>query len=145
MSVSRRWLPAAVAILLVVAAALLALGVSLEGGADHDRDATTVSEAEESPLGLPLESTGAVAALVVVSLALAVAVWRRPVPLVLGAIAGFAVVAGVLDVVEVSHQFDTDRPGLAVLALVIATTRLMVLLGTIRLWRTTPAAPRRSP
>jgi hypothetical protein len=155
MTAVRRWLPAVLALLLVAAAALLVVGVSLERG-DRDAAAATRSgevgpdestgegeaaghtgaAAAEAPLGLPLESTGAVAALVVGSLALAAAVWRRPVRLVLGVVAAFAIVAGVLDVTEASHQLDDSHTGLAALAGAIATTRVLVVLGAGWLWRT---------
>jgi hypothetical protein len=132
-------------LLLVVSAALLILGVSLEGADGHRDQATASGAGHEEPAAdgetgeSPLESTGAVAALTVVTVGLAVGVWRRPVRLELAAVAAFAVVAGVLDVVEISHQIEVDRTGLAVLAGVIATTRVLVLFGVLRLWPNRPA------
>lgn len=48
------------------------------------------------------------------------------VRVVLGAVALFAVAAGVLDVVGISHQVGEGRAGLALLAGIIAATRVAV-------------------
>jgi len=144
------WRPyKAIAILLVVAAGLFVLGVSIErGDGDHheepagettEHDETNESaehrasegeaaqpagseegENEERALGLDVESPLLVAAAVAVSLLLAGLVWRRPRRQLLLVAVGFSAAFTVLDVAEVVHQLEEDKTGLALLAAVIA-------------------------
>ena len=140
------------AILFVVAAALFVVGVATEGdshtetteavhdesgetaehnetaeAAGHDEAAEAESgehAEEEAVLGIDVESPGAVASAVAVSLALAVGLWllnRRWLALVA---VGFGLMFAVFDIAEISHQLDESRTGLAVLAGVIAAVHL---------------------
>ena len=165
------------ALLLVLGAGLLVLGISLErvgghdahssvtaeaaehseyatsphderaeqaerGGAGHDDHAEpnvtptpTHDERAESPLNQVLESPAALGGFVVVSIALATAVWRRPIRPVLAVVAVFALVAAVFDIRELGYQLTAAHPGLAALTGLIAATRLAILAGTAQLWR----------
>lgn len=93
------------------------------------------AEGQASVLGVPIESPAALTGLAVVSVALAVLVWRRPTRLVVGGVVVFTVAAGVLDVAEIGRQFSGDRVDLAVLAMVIVLLRLTTLAGATVLWR----------
>lgn len=157
-------LPGVVAALLVLGAALLILGSSLERADDeaarppiptesaqHDEsteraesargeeahhDGSSVAASQESPLFELLESPVSIAGFGLVSLGLAAAVWRRPTRPVLAVVLLFAAAAAVLDTVEIGIQLSADRTGLAVLAGVIVVTRIAVIGGAIQLWRT---------
>lgn len=154
----RRTLPAMIGALLVVCAALVIIGVSLERGGEQGHTDTGAVESsehtetegehaesreqphtEETLLGAAIESPAALVGLGVVSVALAALVWRRPTRPVAGAVIVFTIAAGVLDVVEISRQLSADRGGLAVLAMVIALLRVATLAGAAMLWRTMPA------
>lgn len=153
----RRTLPAMIGALLVVCAALVIIGVSLEHGGDTHTDTGAVESSEhtetegehaesgeqphteETLLGAAIESPAALVGLGVVSVGLAALVWRRPTRPVAGAVIVFTIAAGVLDVVEISRQLSADRGGLAVLAMVIALLRVATLAGAAMLWRTMPA------
>lgn len=78
------------------------------------------SDSSEELLGIDPESVGLVIVAVIVSLALAVAVWLRPdlpgLPLVV-ALAMLAFAA--LDIREFIHQLDESRTGLAVLVALV--------------------------
>ena len=131
-----RWLPGT---LLIVAAALFAIGVGTEGDV-HDETVTTVesdvhngateqaerneaaeaSETGERILGVNLESTPLVVLAVVISAALAAATWRTDRKLILLVTALFAAAFAVLDVAEFSHQIKESATTIAVLAAVIA-------------------------
>jgi hypothetical protein len=104
-------LRALVGVLLVVCAALVIIGVSLEG------------EEAESAAETPLPLIG----LAVLSIVLAVWVWRWPSRVAVGAVIVVTTGAGVFDVVEVGRQLSADRAGLAVLAVVIVALRVVTL------------------
>lgn len=157
-------LPAVIAALLILGASLLALGVILERAGEQEH-ATSTSESsaesaeastghsegeaaegvssepgpegegERTVLGIPIESPWAIGAFVLVSVALAYLVWRRPSRPVLAAVAVFSLASGIFDVVEIGAQLDAGRSGLALLAGVIAATRLVVLIGAVMLSR----------
>jgi hypothetical protein len=143
----RRWLLPA---LLVVGAALFVVGTSsehretgaeatpaastpageaAEGGAPAEPASAEIGSsaeagAEGKVLGINRESKGIVAVAAVVSVALAALAWavrRRPVFIV---IAAFAVVFAVFDIAEMLHQIDVSHSGLAVLAAAIAVVHL---------------------
>lgn len=144
----------AIAALLAGAALLFVIGATLEAGEDThagepaaeatahrepNEAAETRGEAvervegtesgapeagEERVLGIDVESPLLVTAAVVVSLLLAVLVWRRPDRRLLLVLAALAAAFAVLDVAEVIHQVDGDRAGLAVLAAIIAAVHV---------------------
>ena len=63
------------------------------------------------------ESTGAVAAMVVLTLFLAAALWSWKTPITLVVVAVFALRFAAFDLREAAHQFGEARSGLALLAL----------------------------
>lgn len=95
-----------------------AAGEKATGGEEH---------AEGLPSRLGLEKPLALTAMLVISLLLAVGVWWRPVRPMTGVVALFALAAGVFDVIEISHDVSVDHGGMAVLAGVIAASRLAVI------------------
>jgi hypothetical protein len=90
--------------------------------------------AETWPLGIDLEAPVLVGGVIVVSLALALAVVRTPGPLVPLAIAGFAVLFAVFDLLEVVHQVGQTRIGLAALAVVVLALHAAAGLVALRLF-----------
>ena len=98
-------------------------------------------EAAERLTGINVESPRVVALGVVVSIALAAAVWLRPNRAVSATVAAFTAAALVLDIIEINHQIGADRIGLAALAGVIAALRVATIIGSAYLLRThRPAA-----
>ncbi len=80
----------------------------------------------ETFLGLNLESTPLVIIAAATSIALAVLNWRRNVRSLLFATMAFAVVFAVFDIVEVAHQINESRAGLALLAATIALVHVAI-------------------
>jgi hypothetical protein len=134
-----------IAALLIVGAALFAIGTAIERGRDNhaaagetgaseseaghseaDEHAVTGGEGVEASkvLGLDVEATPFVVLGVVASLALAAVAWRSPRSSVFLGVAGFALFFAVLDVAEVSHHVSDDSTGLAVLAGGVAALHL---------------------
>lgn len=131
-----RWL---LGTLLIVAAALFAIGVATEGDV-HDETVASVeagehneatetaghnegaeaSETSEEILGVNLESTPLVGLAVIISVALAAATWRSDRKLILLVTALFAAAFAVLDVAEFSHQINESAATIAVIAAIIA-------------------------
>lgn len=87
-----------------------------EATAPHDE----TTEASDTMMGIGRESTGAITVAVVISLALAAALWFSGAPgvLIVGAI--FALLFAALDLREVVHQLSESRISLVVIALVAA-------------------------
>ena len=131
-----RWL---LGTLLIVAAALFAIGVATEGdvrdetvasveAGEHDEATETAghnegaeaSETSEEILGVNLESTPLVGLAVIISVALAAATWRSDRKLILLVTALFAAAFAVLDVAEFSHQINESAATIAVIAAIIA-------------------------
>jgi len=127
-----RWL---LGTLLIAAAALFALGIATEGDTHNERVVATESGANEQSehyeqtevartgeriLGVNLESTPLVAFAVLISVALAVATWRRDDKLILLATAVFAAAFATLDVAEFSHQIRQSATTIAAIAAIIA-------------------------
>jgi hypothetical protein len=155
----RRALPALLGALLVVCAALVIIGVSLERGAAHTDGGAVAGSSEqgesaeqraaegaaprpggqvetaETLLGVSLESPWTLAGMAVISVGLAVLVWRRPTRVVAVAVIVVAVGAGVLEVAEVVRQLSADRAGLAVLPMLNAVLRVAIVAGAVVLWR----------
>jgi hypothetical protein len=100
-----------------------------EGEEDHADEAPELhNEASETMLGINPESTGAVAAAVIISLLLAAALWFWRTPAVLIVAVVFALLFVVLDLREVMHQLSEARGGLAAIALVAAVLHIGVAL-----------------
>ena len=93
-----------------------------EAAAPHDE----ANEASEEILGINPESTGAIAAAVVLSLVLAAALWFWGTPAVLIVAAVFALLFAALDLREVAHQLSEARSGLAAIALLAAVLHVGV-------------------
>jgi hypothetical protein len=112
-------------------------GAHEEPGHQGDNADTHASDAAsgETVLGVPIESPGAVAAAVIVSVALAVLVWRRPNRPVTTVVALAAAGAVVLDLAEVGHQISENRDGLAAFAALVATGHLAVVIAAAIMWR----------
>lgn len=87
-----------------------------ETGAPHDEAA----EASEAIFGINPESTGAIAAAVVISLLLAAALWFWGTPGVLIVAALFALLFAALDLRELMNQLSQSRTSLVVIALAAA-------------------------
>lgn len=89
------------------------------------------TEASETILGINPESTAAIAAAVVISLLLAVALWFSDTPGVLIVAAIFALLFAALDLREVVHQLQESRISLVVIALAAALLHgaVVVLAG----------------
>jgi len=102
-----------------------------EGEEDHADEAIELhNEASETMFGINPESTGAVAAAVIISLLLAAALWFWRTPAVLIVAVVFALLFVVLDLREVMHQLSEARGGLAAIALVAAVLHTGVALIT---------------
>ena len=153
---------ALLAILLLVSAGLFTVGVLIERSDEdtHNGEAAEVvrdegehaegeaseaaegpeqsGEAEEKVLGVDAESPGLVAVAVAVSVALAAAVWFRPLRIVVLLALLFGLAAALFDVAEVAHQLDEDRRGLAVLAGVVAAAHLLVAAVSAFVLRQSP-------
>lgn len=140
---SRRQLAAIV--LLVAGAALFTIGTSIEKNRHHNEapaaEAGAQSEAGESAeqhqaertaghtessgsegkvLGIDRESTGLVALALLVSLALAGALWKRPTRTVWLIVGVVALAFAIFDIAEIVHQLDESAPGLAAIAVAVA-------------------------
>jgi hypothetical protein len=120
----------------------------------HSAEGKTSSSAESGeelkPLGIDIEAAPFVALAAIVSVGLAIAVWRRPrvLPL-LAAFAAVMVVFAVLDVREVFHQANENRTGLVILAALVAVLHLAAaavagLLGRSEQRATTSICPSRT-
>ena len=81
---------------------------------------------ESAVLGINPESNLAVAVVVALTLLLAAAVWLRPTPVMLGAVAVFAVAFAVLDAREIVHQAREARLSLAALASLLALLHVAI-------------------
>lgn len=106
-------------------------GGSTEGasGAESPTPAEPAATAEHSDsdavyFGINVESWGLVAVAVLLSFALAFAVWFRPVKPVLVLAGVFGIAFAALDLAEVSHQVSASRAGLAAIAAVVALLHL---------------------
>lgn len=87
----------------------------------------------ETVLGINPESPGLVAAAIVLSVLLAVAISRRPGSLVLAAAGAFGLIFAFLDTLEIMHQLQEHRPSIAAIAGVatlfhLAITTLAIIL-----------------
>lgn len=113
-------------------------GSSEPTGSSESTEATGEGEGEHAeglPARLGLEKPLALTAMLVISLGLAGAVWWRPIRPVTAVVAVFALAAGVFDVIEIGHDISVDHGGLAVLAGIIAASRVAVIAGAADLWR----------
>ena len=142
---NRRQLAAIV--LLVIGAALFVIGTSVEKNRHHDEPPASAeaggstSEAGESAeqhqaegtaghsessgtegkiLGIDRESTGLVVLAVLISLALAAALWKQPTRVVWVIVGLVALAFAVFDVAEIVHQLDESAPELAAIAVAVA-------------------------
>jgi hypothetical protein len=116
-------------------------------GAGSEASPGTAAEqgesSEERVLGVDLESPGLVAAVVLASVGLAVWVWRRQNTVALVVVAVFAGVFAVFDIAEVAHQVNESRPGIAVLAGVLAVIHIVVAaISVLALARRSPEVAR---
>ncbi|MEO8425262.1 MAG: hypothetical protein ABI595_15300, partial [Actinomycetota bacterium] len=95
-----------------------------EGAAPVASAATEHTDARV--LGIDLEAPLFVVLAVVISVALAAAVWWRETLAVLVLVLLFALVFAVLDIAEVIHQNDSGRTGVVLVAAVVAVLHLGV-------------------
>ncbi len=113
-------------------------------GRGEEATETHVETSGETLLGVNPESTGAIAAAVIISLLLAAALWLWQAPALLVFVAVFALLFATFDLREVAHQFGEARGGLALLALLAALLHLAVaIIAGLALTRA--GAPRASP
>lgn len=122
--------------LLTASAALFAVGVAIERSQPTHSAAREATEApasqsavtevtSERVFGINPESIGLVIAAVLVSLLLALALWRLPTarPLLL-LVALIALVFGIFDIREAIHQVSESRTNLTVVAAIVAALHL---------------------
>ena len=93
-------------------------------------------------LGVEIESPGTVAAVVTVSVLLAVAVWRRPSTVVYALVGLFTTGATVFDIAEIRHQVGDGTAAFAVIAAAVAALHAATVLVAAK---TTPTTRRPSP
>lgn len=105
-------------IVLLLSAAVFTAGVVIEQGAEPG--------SSETVLGVNPESPGLVAAAIVLSVSLAVAILLRPAPLVLIIAGAFGLIFAFLDALEILHQLQERRPSIAAIAAVAALAHLTV-------------------
>jgi hypothetical protein len=148
-SALRRWAPISTAILLLLAAALVALGVALESSLEHAEpginehsESAEHGETQESHddsgagleganlLGIPLESPVFIGGLVAASVVLAAAVWRRPGRVAATLVIVFSIAAGVFDVSEIQHQSVEGNVGLLLVAAMVAALRVLAIVAS---------------
>jgi len=151
---TRRWPARIVAILLLLAAALVIVGVSIESAQGHIETTTTnehtesgeVGEGHPQPstspgiegatvLGIPLESPILIGGLAVASVVLAAAIWLRPGRLTAVLVIAFSIAAGVFDVAEIQNQAAEDAGVLLAAAVVVVLLRLLTILGSVVILR----------
>jgi len=154
MTSSIRWAAGIVAILLLLAAALVVIGASIEsatghpqssqtseqgeGGENHDESSENHQQASSEPglegaslLGIPLESPLFLGGLAATSVVLGIAIWVRPGRLT-GALAIlFSIGAGAFDVSEIKHQAAEGSVGLLAVVVVIVVLRLAAIVGSV--------------
>ncbi len=120
-----RWLLSA---LLIVAAALFAIGAAAERDTHSEHNETAEhsesTETSEEVLGINLESTPLVLIGVGISVALAAAAWLTNRKVILLVATLFAVAFAALDIAEFAHQIDQSASGLAALAAIVALLHL---------------------
>jgi hypothetical protein len=103
-----------------------------EGAEEHAAEQSTHTEpANETVLGVRIESPAAVTGVAIVSVALEGLIWRRPTRWVTAAVVLVAAGAAALDVAEIRRI----AAAWAALATVIALTHLAVVAGAVILWR----------
>jgi predicted histidine transporter YuiF (NhaC family) len=128
---------AAPAALLVAATAVFALGITLERREEGHHG----GEEAESILGIKPESTPLVVLAVVISLLVALAVWRRSSSSsVVWTAVVFCAAFTVMDVLEVARKLHTDESGIAALAAVVAVLHVAAGLAALGLLRGARAA-----
>ncbi|MEO5922013.1 MAG: hypothetical protein ABIQ01_12815 [Pseudolysinimonas sp.] len=143
-----------VAILLLLAAVLVVVGVSIEsvtghpessesskqgeGGEGHDESNENHEQPASEPglegatlLGLPLESPLFIGGLAVASVVLAAAIWIRSGRLTGALTIVFSLTAGAFDVSEIQHQATEGSPGLVAVAVIIVALRLAAVVGSV--------------
>lgn len=154
-----RWWPRLVAILLLLAATLVIVGVSIETAQPH-ADAGAASEHNESEehgettegegmqegpgekglegaklLGIPLESPLFIGGLAAASIALAALVWLRPGRVSAALVIVFSIGAGIFDVSEIQHQGAEGATALLALATVVVALRVLAVVGGVAMLR----------
>jgi hypothetical protein len=102
---------------------------------------TEASETRETILGINAESTGAVAAAVIISLLVAASVWFWGTPAVLVVATGVTLLFAAFDLREVAHQLNETRTNLVVIALLTAVLHASaaVVAGLALTRRSAPA------
>ena len=154
MTSSIRWSSRLVAVLLLLAAALVVLGVSIESATGHSETAETSEhgegaeahnesgesqpEADASPglegatlAGIPLESPLFIGGLAAASAVLAVAIWVRPGRLTGTLTILFSIAAGAFDASEIRHQAGEGSAGLLAIAVIVVLLRVAAIVGSV--------------
>lgn len=121
-------------IVLLLSAGVFTGGVALEHSAEPG--------SSETVLGINPESPGLVAAAIVLSVLLAVAVSLRPGPLVLATAGAVGLIFAFLDTLEILHQIQEHRQSIAAIAAVAALFHLAVTTLAIVLMRRASAGQR---
>ena len=118
-----------------------------ENGEASKTGETGERDSGESVLGIDPESNAAVTTAVLISVLLAVVVWRWPVLPTLLAGAVFCLAAAAFDIREVAHQTAEGRTGVAVLAALVAALHLAAAASaaaaSAQRWRWTDVAATR--
>lgn len=142
-----RWIPRLVAIFLLLAAALVVGGVSVEAALGHTETATESSEHDEGGegheetgesglegatlVGIRLESPLFIGGLAAASVLLALGIWVRPGRATATATILFSIAAGVFDVSEIQNQAAEGSAGLLAVAVVIVLLRVLTIVGSV--------------
>jgi hypothetical protein len=115
-----------------------AAGESGQAAADtgvESRAAHAAEGSSESLVGVNPESTFLVVAAVLLSALLAVLVLTIGFPLVAATIAVAMLAFAVLDIREITHQLNESRPGLAIMAAVVALLHVLAGIAAVSLAR----------
>jgi hypothetical protein len=97
-----------------------------EGAAPVASASEATEHTDATVLGIDLEAPAFVVLAVVISVALAAAVWWGETVAVLALVLVFALAFAVLDIAEVIHQNDVGRTSVMLVAAVVAVTHLGV-------------------
>jgi uncharacterized protein HemX len=113
-----------------------------EGAAPASVDETT-KHTDATVLGIDLEAPLFVVIAVVISVALAAAVWWRETLAVLALVFLFALVFAVLDIAEVIHQNESGRTSVMLVAAIVAVMHLGI--AGIAAWAVSQTRPAQRP
>ena len=146
-----RWPPRIVAILLLLAAAPVIVGITVESAQRHTETSVTSEHTESGDghvepgtgaglegatlLGIPLESPLFIGGLAVGSLVLAATIWFRPARATAVLVIAFSIGAGAFDIAEIQHQATDGAGGLLAVAALVVALRVLAIAGSVMVLR----------